>query len=77
MSANYSFSTSVNAIRFRTKIVFSTVMLAITPLALGLAFYAIYKNPAFVPLVFIGLIPASLSCIASSRQTSFFSRRTI
>jgi len=47
----------------RWEFAFSTGMLLLTPFTLGLAFYAVYKNPVFIPLVFIALIPASLGCI--------------
>jgi len=46
-----------------TKAIFSTGMLLLTPFTLGLAFYAVYKNPVFIPLVFLALVPAGLSCI--------------
>jgi predicted Co/Zn/Cd cation transporter (cation efflux family) len=45
------------------KAIFSAFMILLTPFTLGFAFYAVYKNPVFVPLIFIALIPAGLSCI--------------
>ncbi len=57
-----------------TKAAFSAGMLLLTPLTLGLAFYAVYKYPVLLPLVFIALIPAGLSCIGIAGLRRLFTR---
>jgi hypothetical protein len=47
----------------KIKAAFSVGMLMITPFTLALAFYAVYKNPIYLPLIVVALLPAGLSCI--------------